>query len=58
MSVPLGKTRTSGTGYGESLRYELVPPDDYGLLEDRMAIFHSGHHRQSSEVNLSWMNSF
>lgn len=55
---PWGKPGHPGTGYGESLRYELVPPDDYGLLEDRMAIFHSGHHRQSSEVNLSWMNSF
>lgn len=55
---PWGKPGHPGTGYGESLRYELVPPDDYGLLEDRMAIFHSGQHRQSSEVNLSWMNSF
>ncbi len=55
---PWGKPGHPGTGYGESLRYELVPPDDYGLLEDRMAIFHSGHHRQSSEVNFSWMNSF
>ncbi|BDZ71025.1 GHMP kinase [Methanobacterium petrolearium] len=55
---PWGKPEHPGTGYGESLRYELVPPDDYGLLEGRMAIFHSGQHRQSSEVNRSWMNSF
>lgn len=54
---PWGRPGHPGTGYGESLRYELVPPEDYGLLEERMAIFHSGHHRQSSEVNLSWMNA-
>jgi D-glycero-alpha-D-manno-heptose-7-phosphate kinase len=54
---PWGKPGHPATGYGESLRYELVPPTDYGLLEERMAIFHSGHHRQSSEVNTSWMNA-
>lgn len=54
---PWGRPGHPGTGYGESLRYELVPPEDYGLLEERMAIFHSGHHRQSSEVNLAWMNA-
>lgn len=54
---PWGRPGHPGAGYGESLRYELVPPEDYGLLEERMAIFHSGHHRQSSEVNLSWMNA-
>ena len=50
----MGKTRIPGTGYGESLRYELIPPEDYKLLEERTAIFHSGHPRLSSEVNLTW----
>ena len=43
MSGFLGVPGDSGTGYGESLRYELITPEDYGLLEERMAIFHSGH---------------
>lgn len=51
---PWGKPGYPGTGYGESLRFELIPPEDYGLLEGRMAIFHSGHPRLSSEVNLTW----
>ncbi|HOI39539.1 MAG TPA: GHMP kinase [Methanobacterium sp.] len=54
---PWGMPGHPGTGYGESLRYELVTPADYGLLEERMAIFHSGLHRQSSEVNRSWMEN-
>lgn len=54
---PWGRPGQPGTGYGESLRYELVPPPDYGLLEERMAIFHSGHHRQSAEVNTTWMDA-
>ncbi len=51
---PWGKPGLPGTGYGESLRYELIPPEDYKLLEERTAIFHSGHPRLSSEVNLTW----
>lgn len=54
---PWGRPGHPSTGYGESLRYELLEPTDYGLLEDRMAIFHSGHHRQSSVVNQKWMNA-
>ena len=51
---PWGKPGYPGTGYGESLRFELIPPEDYNLLEERTAIFHSGHPRLSSEVNLTW----
>src|SRR5690606_18380842 len=54
---PWGQPGHPGTGYGESLRYELLPPADYKLLEKRMAIFHSGHHRQSADVNISWMKA-
>jgi galactokinase/mevalonate kinase-like predicted kinase len=42
------------TGYGESLRFELMPPDDYQQLEQRMAIFHSGLTRPSTDVNSVW----
>lgn len=54
---PWGKPGAPGTGYGESLRYELVQPEDYPILEERTAIFHSGHPRLSSEVNLTWRNA-
>ncbi len=53
---PWGRPGHPG-GYGESLRYQLVPPEDYGLLEERMAIFHSGHQRQSRNVNEEWMKA-
>lgn len=54
---PWGMPGHPDTGYGESLRYELIKPEDYHLLEDRMAIFHSGHPRQSSQVNVIWRNA-
>jgi len=54
---PWGVPGRPGTGYGESLRFELIPPEDYGLLEERTAIFHSGHPRLSSEVNQAWRNA-
>ena len=54
---PWGIPGRTGTGYGESLRYELIPPRDYHHLEDRMMIFHSGRPRNSSEVNLIWRNA-
>lgn len=54
---PWGNPGHPGTGYGESLRYELIPPEEYGFLEDRMAIFHSGHRRQSSHVNSTWQRA-
>jgi D-glycero-alpha-D-manno-heptose-7-phosphate kinase len=54
---PWGRPGFPDTGYGESYRYELMPPEDYWLLEKRTAIFHSGHPRLSSEVNLTWRNA-
>ncbi|MDI6644151.1 MAG: GHMP kinase [Methanobacteriaceae archaeon] len=51
---PWGKPGIADSGYGQSLRYELLPPEDYTLLEKRMAIFHTGKPRFSSEVNLAW----
>lgn len=54
---PWGIPGRPDTGYGESLRFELIKPEDYRLLEDRTAIFHSGHPRRSSDVNLAWRNA-
>ena len=54
---PWGVPGKESTGYGGSLRFELLKPDDYHLLEDRIAIFHSGHPRDSSNVNTVWENA-
>ena len=51
---PWGFPGCAGTGYGESLRSELISPKDYFELENRMAIFHTGHTRESSNVNAVW----
>jgi D-glycero-alpha-D-manno-heptose-7-phosphate kinase len=51
---PWGLPHQSGTGYGDSLRSELIPPADYQELEARVAIFHSGKTRQSADVNAAW----
>jgi len=54
---PWGIPGRPETGYGESLRFELIPPEDYRQLEQRMAIFHSGHIRPSTDVNSVWRNA-
>ena len=41
-------------GLGTSVRYELVQPDLYETLEERMALFHTGETRFSSTVNQAW----
>lgn len=51
---PWGIPGLPETNYGESLRSELIPPEDYEELEQRMAIFHSGHTRPSTDVNSVW----
>lgn len=51
---PWGIPGRPETGYGESIRTELVPPEDYGELELRMAIFHTGITRPSMDVNTVW----
>lgn len=42
------------SGYGESIRFELMKEENYHHLQDRIAIFHSGHPRDSSNVNTVW----
>lgn len=54
---PWGIPGRPETGYGESLRFELILPEDYRQLEQRMAIFHSGHIRPSTDVNSVWRNA-
>lgn len=51
---PWGIPGKPDTGYGESVRFELIPQDDYPLLEERMTIFHSGRTRASTDVNSVW----
>ncbi len=42
---PWGLPGRAESGCGCSLRYELIPENDYPELEQRMAIFHTGHTR-------------
>lgn len=51
---PWGLPGQQNGGYGGSLRFELLKEGDYHLLEDRIAVFHSGHPRDSSKVNKIW----
>jgi D-glycero-alpha-D-manno-heptose-7-phosphate kinase len=51
---PWGFPHQRCSGYGESIRTELIPPKDYPELEARMAIFHTGKTRLSSYVNDAW----
>jgi galactokinase/mevalonate kinase-like predicted kinase len=54
---PWGIPGRPETGYGQSLRFELMPHDDYPQLEQRMAIFHSGRTRASTDVNSVWRSA-
>lgn len=54
---PWGIPYKKDTGYGQSLRFELLKPEEYHLLEDRMMIFHSGRLHCSADVNLVWRNA-
>ena len=51
---PWGVPGRAESGYGCSLRDELIPEKDYPELEQRMAIFHTGHTRASMDVNAGW----
>ena len=51
---PWGIPGQPQTGFGESIRTELISPEDYGELERRMAIFHTGRTRLSTDVNTVW----
>jgi len=51
---PWGIPGQQSSGYGGSLRFELMKEENYHNLQDRIAIFHSGHPRDSSNVNTVW----
>lgn len=54
---PWGIPERDDTGYGTSVRTELVPPSNYEELEKRLAIFHSGITRSSTDVNSVWVSA-
>jgi galactokinase/mevalonate kinase-like predicted kinase len=45
------------TGFGTSLRWRLMPNDQYDQLESRLCIFHSGRTRSSTDVNAVWLKA-
>ncbi len=54
---PWGIPGQRDTGYGTSIRTELLSPEYYTECEQRMAIFHSGKMRASTDVNTVWANA-
>lgn len=54
---PWGIPGQPETGYGTSLRSELLSPENYKEIEQRMAIFHTGHSRPSTDVNSVWRDA-
>jgi galactokinase/mevalonate kinase-like predicted kinase len=42
------------SGFGTSIRFPLVPPEEYVDLEGRMSLIHSGTERASTDVNSVW----
>lgn len=54
---PWGLPGKDETGYGTSIRTELVSSTYYDELEKRLAIFHSGITRASTNVNTIWRNA-
>lgn len=42
------------SGFGASLRFPLVAPEEYSDLEDRMLLIHTGTERESTDVNSVW----
>jgi len=54
---PWGIPGSPESGYGYSVRSELLAPSEYVELETRLAVFHSGHPRPSTDVNAVWRNA-
>lgn len=52
---PWGIPGKEDTSYGSSVRTTLLGPADYDQLEKRLAIFHSGITRASTDVNAVWV---
>ncbi len=54
---PWGIPGRADSGYGASIRSELLAPEYYAECEKRMAIFHTGKMRASTDVNAVWTNA-
>lgn len=54
---PWGVPGEAASGYGSSIRTELVGPGAYDALEARMMIVHSGLQRASSDTNAAWVEA-
>jgi galactokinase/mevalonate kinase-like predicted kinase len=51
---PWGIPGQPGGGYGDSLRFPLVGLEHFDEIEGRVAIFHTGRLRASTDVNAVW----
>lgn len=54
---PWGVPGRPDGGYGSSIRSTLLREPDYPEVEARMAIFHTGKHRASSDTNARWVQA-
>ena len=54
---PWGIPGQSGTGFGASIRTELLSSKYYDECEKRMAVFHTGKMRASKDVNMVWSDA-
>lgn len=54
---PWGIPGRPETNYGESIRTTLIQPKEYRELENRMAVFHTGKTRASTDVNAVWCSA-
>jgi len=54
---PWGIPGRPETGYGTSVRFEIMPPEAYTEIEERMAVFHTGMQRASTDVNSIWVEA-
>jgi D-glycero-alpha-D-manno-heptose-7-phosphate kinase len=54
---PWGVPGREGSGYGASIRSVLLETSDHGELDARMAIFHTGRERSSSNTNAAWVEA-
>ncbi len=54
---PWGIPGNADSSFGTSIRRRLMDPAAYDELEQRMAIFHSGKTRASTDVNAEWMRA-
>lgn len=54
---PWGIPGQPNTGFGSSIRTELLSPKYYKECEKRMAVYHTGKMRASTDVNAVWSNA-